>query len=61
MVVVAVDADTLSADRDRRWPFLRAVHAKIINNLTRAKPAAIAYDVQFTEAAATHGTTPTTR
>ena len=49
VTVVAVDAHTFSADPDRRWPFSRAVHAKIINNLTRAKPAAIAYDVQFTE------------
>ena len=49
VVVVAVDAHTFSADPDRRWPFSRAVHAKVINNLTRAKPAAIAYDVQFTE------------
>ena len=49
VVVVAVDAHTFSADPDRRWPFSRAVHAKVIENLTRAKPAAIAYDVQFTE------------
>jgi adenylate cyclase len=49
VVVVAVDAETFSADKDRRWPFSRAVHAKVIEQLTRARPAAIAYDVQFTE------------
>jgi adenylate cyclase len=49
VVVVAVDAHTFSQDPDRRWPFSRAVHAKVIEELTRARPAAIAYDVQFTE------------
>lgn len=48
VVVVGIDSNTF--DRTGlRWPFSRAVHAKVIRQLEKAKPAAIAYDVQFTE------------
>lgn len=48
VVVVAVDDETFSAT-GLRWPFSRAVHARVIRQLSKARPAAIAYDVQFTE------------
>lgn len=48
VVVVAVDDETFSTT-GLRWPFSRAVHARAIKQLTRARPAGIAYDVQFTE------------
>ncbi len=48
IVVVAIDNDSLAALG--RWPWPRALHAQMLDRLAAAKPAAIAYDVLFTEA-----------
>jgi adenylate cyclase len=50
VAVVAVDDKTFSEPPHPHWPFARRLHAKVIDNLHRAGAAAIAYDVQFTEA-----------
>src|SRR5450755_1013087 len=48
IVIVKVDDVTFS-DLNRQWPFLRAVHARVLNRIAAQHPAAIAYDVQFSE------------
>ena len=48
VVIVAIDDKTFN-DLQEHFPFRRRWDARVINQLTRAKPAAIAYDVQFTE------------
>ncbi|HEX2127589.1 MAG TPA: adenylate/guanylate cyclase domain-containing protein [Solirubrobacterales bacterium] len=48
VVVVGVDDITFS-QLDRRWPFPRSLHARVIDNLVRDGARVIAYDVQFTE------------
>jgi adenylate cyclase len=48
VVMVAIDDKTFN-DLQVQWPFPRRWDARVIRQLTRAKPAAIAYDVQFTE------------
>ena len=52
LVVVAIDGTSFS-DLDRRWPFPRSLHGRMIETLEAAGTAAVVYDVQFTE--------PTTR
>jgi adenylate cyclase len=49
VVVVAVDDRTFGLPPKPQWPFRRRLHARVINALTRAGAASIAYDVQFTE------------
>ncbi|MCU0312790.1 MAG: adenylate/guanylate cyclase domain-containing protein [Solirubrobacteraceae bacterium] len=53
LLVVGVDARTFSARSEggigEQWPFARAQHARVIDNLVKAGAKGIAYDVQFTE------------
>jgi adenylate cyclase len=49
VVVVGIDDKTF-VDLRRRFPFPRSLHARVIDELTRAGAAAVAYDVQFSEA-----------
>jgi adenylate cyclase len=48
LVVVAIDDRTFDELRES-WPFPRGLHAKVVDILTQAGAAVIAYDVQFTE------------
>ena len=48
IVIVAVDAKTF-AELGVQWPFKRRLHARVIRQISAARPAAIVYDVQFTE------------
>jgi CHASE2 domain-containing sensor protein/signal transduction histidine kinase len=50
--IVVVEIDNASIERLGRWPWPRSVHASLLTQLARAKPAAVIYDVLFTEAAA---------
>lgn len=52
LAVVTVDDRTFS-DLAVRWPFNRALHAKVIDRICAGHPAAIAMDIQFSE----YGTT----
>lgn len=49
VVIVAIDDRSLQALG--RWPWPRAVHARLIDRLSQAQPRAVAYDVLFTEPA----------
>ncbi|MFI5010333.1 MAG: CHASE2 domain-containing protein [Solirubrobacterales bacterium] len=51
VVLVEIDATTFD-ELDLQWPFARKVHARVIEDIARDRPRAIAYDVQFTEASA---------
>jgi adenylate cyclase len=61
IVLVEIDERTFD-ELDLQWPFPRRVHAKVIEDIARDHPRAIAYDVQFSEASAcplsTKGTQP---
>ncbi len=61
IVLVEIDERTFD-ELDLQWPFPRRVHAKVIEDIARDHPKAIAYDVQFSEASAcplsTKGTQP---
>lgn len=48
LVIVGID-DVTFQDLQRRWPFPRAYHARVIERLTRDGAKVIIYDVQFTE------------
>jgi CHASE2 domain-containing sensor protein len=48
VVVVGIDDVTFS-DLERRWPFPRSLHAKVVDQLRKAGARLIVYDVQFTE------------
>lgn len=48
LLIVAIDDVTLQ-ELDLRWPFPRSIHAELIDRIDRDGPAAIVYDVQFTE------------
>jgi CHASE2 domain-containing sensor protein len=48
VVVVGIDDVTFS-DLERRWPFPRSLHAKVVDQLRTAGARLIVYDVQFTE------------
>ncbi|HEY3728867.1 MAG TPA: adenylate/guanylate cyclase domain-containing protein [Solirubrobacteraceae bacterium] len=48
IVVVKVDDATFQA-LNLEWPFARRVHARLIERIAAEHPAAIAYDIQFTE------------
>ncbi|WP_133645400.1 CHASE2 domain-containing protein [Paraburkholderia flava] len=47
--VVVVEIDNASIARIGRWPWPRAVHAEVLERIAAAQPAAIVYDVLFTE------------
>jgi adenylate cyclase len=49
LVIVKVDDKTFQ-DLHTQWPFPRAMHGRLINRIVAEHPAAIAYDVQFSEA-----------
>jgi adenylate cyclase len=49
VVLVEIDAATFD-ELGLQWPFSRRVHARVIEDIARDQPSAIAYDVQFTEA-----------
>jgi adenylate cyclase len=51
IVLVEIDERTFD-ELDLQWPFPRRVHAKVIEDIARDHPKAIAYDVQFSEASA---------
>jgi adenylate cyclase len=48
IVVVGIDANTFD-QLNLSYPFPRHVHAELIERIASERPAAIAYDVQFTE------------
>ena len=48
IVIVGVDDVTFS-DLQKRWPFPRSLHARVIDRLREAGAKAIAYDVQFSQ------------
>jgi adenylate cyclase len=48
IVLVKVDDKTFS-DLNLQWPFPRRTHARLINRIAAEHPAAIAFDVQFSE------------
>lgn len=47
--VVVVDIDNASVSALGRWPWPRSVYARLLDTLARARPAAVVYDVLFTE------------
>lgn len=47
ILLVTIDDPSIAAIG--RWPWPRAVHARMLEQLEQARPAAIAYDVLFTE------------
>lgn len=47
ILLVAIDGESLQ--RVGRWPWPRQMHVRLIDQLNKAAPAAIAYDVLFTE------------
>jgi serine/threonine protein kinase/CHASE2 domain-containing sensor protein len=53
VVLVDIDAATFNYFRNRnlhaQWPFPRRYHARVIDELHRARASVIAFDVQFTE------------
>jgi diguanylate cyclase (GGDEF)-like protein len=51
LVLVDIDAKSLSAIG--RWPWPRAIHAEILNELTRLNAAAIGYDIDFSTTSTT--------
>jgi adenylate cyclase len=51
VVVVGIDEPSFSELR-RRWPWPRAVHARLVDELARAGVAVIAFDVLFSEPSA---------
>jgi CHASE2 domain-containing sensor protein/signal transduction histidine kinase len=48
--ILLVKIDDTSIAQLGHWPFSRDVHARLLEQLAAARPAAIAYDVLFTEA-----------
>jgi adenylate cyclase len=49
VAVVAVDTNTF-IELGVPWPFPRSLHARVLDRIMRDRPAAVAYDLQFTEA-----------
>lgn len=49
--IAVVEIDNASIARLGRWPWPRDVHAKLLEEIAKAHPAAIVYDVLFTEPA----------
>jgi CHASE2 domain-containing sensor protein/signal transduction histidine kinase len=48
--IVVIEIDNASVVELGRWPWPRSVHARLLEQLAKAKPAAVIYDVLFTEA-----------
>ncbi|NPT59675.1 CHASE2 domain-containing protein [Paraburkholderia elongata] len=48
--IVVLEIDNASIAQLGRWPWPRSVHARLLEQLAKAKPAAVIYDVLFTEA-----------
>lgn len=48
VVIVKVDDVTFS-ELNVRWPFPRTMHAKVLDQVRKGRPAAVAFDVQFSE------------
>ena len=48
IVIVAIDEDTFKA-LNVQWPFPRALHGRLIDKLRAASPAAIGFDIIFSE------------
>ncbi|RKR38743.1 CHASE2 domain-containing protein [Paraburkholderia sp. BL17N1] len=48
--IVVIEIDNASIAQLGRWPWPRSVHAKLLEQIAGAKPAAVIYDVLFTEA-----------
>jgi CHASE2 domain-containing sensor protein/signal transduction histidine kinase len=48
--IVVLEIDNASIAQLGRWPWPRSVHAKLLEQIAKAKPAAVIYDVLFTEA-----------
>lgn len=48
--IVVVEIDNASIAQLGRWPWPRSVHARLLEQIAKAKPAAVIYDVLFTEA-----------
>jgi CHASE2 domain-containing sensor protein/signal transduction histidine kinase len=47
IVVVEIDNDSIA--RLGRWPWPRSVHARLLDEISKAQPTAVVYDVLFTE------------
>ncbi|MGF6506770.1 CHASE2 domain-containing protein [Paraburkholderia sp. 32] len=47
--IVVVEIDNASIDALGRWPWPRSVHARLLEQIAAARPAAVIYDVLFTE------------
>ena len=47
IIIIAIDNRSLSAIG--KWPWPRSVHAHLLDQLAKAQPKAVAYDVLFTE------------
>ena len=48
--IVVVEIDNASIAQLGRWPWPRGTHAKLLEQIAKAEPAAVIYDVLFTEA-----------
>lgn len=48
--IVVLEIDNASIAQLGRWPWPRSVHARLLEQIAKAKPAAVIYDVLFTEA-----------
>src|SRR3954453_19028647 len=48
IAVIGIDERTFQ-QLEQRWPFRRTLHAQLLDQLRKAKPKQIVYDVQFTE------------
>ncbi len=46
-IIVAIDNQSLKSLG--KWPWPRSVHARLLERIAKARPAAVAYDVLFTE------------
>ncbi len=47
--IVVLEIDNQSIAQLGRWPWPRSVHARLLQEIAKAKPAAVVYDVLFTE------------
>ncbi|MFM0417346.1 CHASE2 domain-containing protein [Paraburkholderia aromaticivorans] len=47
--IVVLEIDNASIAQLGRWPWPRSVHAKLLEQVAKANPAAVIYDVLFTE------------
>jgi CHASE2 domain-containing sensor protein/signal transduction histidine kinase len=47
--IVVVEIDNESVAKLGRWPWPRSVHARALDEIAKAQPAAVVYDVLFTE------------